>query len=390
LLKKILLLGLLFTTLQAFSISIDQPSIFLETRSGHTKTFKITLTNPNSYPIKVKIYSSDWEYNNQGGKRFLDAGSTKHSLSQWLELPKETDIELKAFADKILTFKLKTPEDAKGGRNGVIFFQTDTGLSNKGMSYSARIGSIIYQHTKDKTDYKMTINKATYLKNSKKSNLIIDAINNGNSYNYFKGTVSLLDSRENAIGSKQFKIDLLPGNRKTTTIALPLKNSKKVLLTVEDIKGNIESRLVYLNGIKTTSSAKKQQIKSSSKTLIKAQININKLNAIYTNPKLKFFLKSSATKKQTLTAQVKIFTSSKKRVKTMSLGKQEMLPGKTTTFSGNWDAGSYLTKGKYTLKLELLDKKGKLLYSLDIGKITKTSSQLKLSVPAIINRKLTL
>jgi len=107
--KKLVFLIALMTGLQAFSISIDQPSIFLETRSGSRESFEINVQNPNSYPIKLKIYAADWEYNDKGGKRFLEAGSSEHGLSKWLQMPDQKELVLSAFEEK----KIKEDDFAK-------------------------------------------------------------------------------------------------------------------------------------------------------------------------------------------------------------------------------------------------------------------------------------
>jgi len=368
--KKYLLLFLIISSQAlAFSFSIDQPSVHLQSSPGQTSYFEITVTNKNDFPVTVSVYANDWVYRkDQFGKLFYAAGSSKYSLANDLELPAEK-VSLLSAQSKVLKFSLKTPAKAQGGRVGVLFFQTEMPGGNQGLNYAGRIGSIIYQEIIGTLKKEMLINSARIYQQGNHTLVEIAFENKGNCYNYFHGAVSLLDTQDNVLQTIPVRLEALPGDELTRKLSFPLElKARKALLGLENSTQRY-SKVILADNYKETIS---QQLTATIQELpgtTSNTITIEKLNILLSDSLLKLYLKAATSQNSNLTAQVIINNKTGQTVKTIALGQKFFQANKADMLAANWDCQA-LGFGEYTLYLQLTGQKplprqlvGKLRYN---------------------------
>ena len=98
----------------AVGVAID--SYYLEVPAGEVRNFHFTLSNTGQEPARAKIYLSDFRKDLQGSTKYLSAGSTARSLTDWLELKCPSMVELEADEVRQVEFSVTVPEDSEGTR----------------------------------------------------------------------------------------------------------------------------------------------------------------------------------------------------------------------------------------------------------------------------------
>lgn len=349
-LKKILLVLFLFGQLSwAFNFSIDKPSFHVETASGTSQSFSLTLRNNGDLPLNVKVYVQDWAYaQNKKGKVFLPAGSGKFSCAQWLKFD-QVEFKLEPRSKKDFHFKVETPRQAEGGHQAVIFFETQPENRSKGLSYAARLGTIIYQETKDKTLAKLELtDKQAGIKNGK-AVFSFTVRNAGNAWNNASAIVSLLRGSEVLEQQTISAVNLLPGD--TTGFAGEFtKSGTEILLTVEDHKENLLTERMDLGGAETIAAIEENP----------AELTITSFKPIYNTAtkELNISLTLLASAQKKILPEIKILKiipdkNIYERLKTLTFSETAMEPAVEQTLSLNWPAGKFLPAGKYLVKVEV-------------------------------------
>ena len=208
--KKILGLLLLIGFSFAMSISLDQPSLHLVTERGQTSRHKIKLTNNNPAPLTLKVYVQDWLYAENGTKEFLSAGTADYSCADWISLS-ASRITIPANSAQEFRFELRTPTNASGGHQAVIFFETEDDLQAGGISYGARLGSLVYQKTRRHT---LEALEPIWLKAGQQNGKYVYELafeNAGDAWNSAQGRVTLIrDGEVLAQAELEYK-SMLPG-----------------------------------------------------------------------------------------------------------------------------------------------------------------------------------
>lgn len=131
-----------------FSLSIDNPSIYIVSDPASTQNGEINVQNNGTNTLKIKAYVADWAYSNGGSKAFYPAASTKYSCANWIHVT-PANLSLKPLGTEQVKYIITTPKNAEGGHVAVIFFESV--FEEKGdILVGGRIGSIVYQETKGK------------------------------------------------------------------------------------------------------------------------------------------------------------------------------------------------------------------------------------------------
>lgn len=157
--KKKRLLGL-FLFLAVFipvllwpTISVSPTLYELQIPRGHSYTDAIRVVNVGKVDITVKVYLSDFDFNENGNIRFLDAGTGQNSLADYLRL-NPTSLDLEPGEEKFVRFTINMPETVTGECHGLLFFQTlpkslKKSAPGKQVMVSTRIGAGIYAAAKN-------------------------------------------------------------------------------------------------------------------------------------------------------------------------------------------------------------------------------------------------
>ncbi len=179
----------------SLNIGISNPKVKLKISPGNVVTGSLSVNNPSSKEVKVKVYVEDFLYvpPYDGSKKFLPPGSVKNSCAQWISFS-PVEFKLPPFGRKNVEYSITVPPTAKGGYYAVMFFETALGeiqeTPTNRLLVLGRIGSLFLVETKEGI-------KKTRIDNIRTENSSIkgDFANTGNVFINAKGTYFVMDSK---------------------------------------------------------------------------------------------------------------------------------------------------------------------------------------------------
>ncbi|MBI5144383.1 MAG: hypothetical protein HZA30_04885 [Candidatus Omnitrophica bacterium] len=148
---KIILLAFLIVSIlpgvsSAMKMNIDPARAEVVVKPGDEKTGVVTVLNyDEESPMHVKAYVQDLVYLPDGSNDFLPLGSTPWSLGDFIKIG-PTEFDIPPGRQEQVRYVISLPKDAKGGRYGVIFFETATPPSDfkqVGATVNVRLGTIL-------------------------------------------------------------------------------------------------------------------------------------------------------------------------------------------------------------------------------------------------------
>ncbi|GBR76999.1 hypothetical protein NO2_1461 [Candidatus Termititenax persephonae] len=329
----------------ALSISLDQPSIFLETDRGLSVTHKIKLINRGQEDLNLYVYVRDWVYAENGVKEFLPPGESQYSCADWLELSSD-HLTVPANSSREFPFVLKTPGDATGGHQAVIFFEA--GLPGSGrINYAARLGALIYQKTKRYSlDYiepvalKASLQKGRYVYN-------MDFRNSGDAWNTIQGNVALVSDGEALEQIELYTKGLLPGESVKYSGVFEqtgLPDRMEIFYMLEDEYGNLQTGQVLSADSAKAVAAREMWIEKFDPVYVLAK------NAIQINCEI------AVTKPRSVRPTVSIYNSETNvRVKTVEFNAKQVNPGNPAKLAVSWPLGlpGSIPPGEYLCVLSI-------------------------------------
>jgi len=226
--KLILTLLLLLLTINAyaFSVSIDPPSINSKAKPGAIASNQITVENTAKEPIILKVYLEDWEYQEDGSKKFFKLGTTPYSLKNYAKLYVK-ELRLAPGAKENVQVDITSPTDKTGGLYGVVLFEASPVLVNKSANVKliGRIGTILYHEIDGTQTYNFDV---AYLKNSQgsgRSQLLFNFINKSNIHLKLTGSLLILGKNHAIADRIEVVLKALPNSEQK----IILNSTKKLL-----------------------------------------------------------------------------------------------------------------------------------------------------------------
>lgn len=133
-------------TSYAMKINIDPARAEIVLKPGKEVTGVVTVLNyDEESPVHVRAYVQDLVYLPDGSNDFLPPGSTPWALGDAIKIG-PTEFDIPAGKQVQVRYVISLPKDAKGGRYGVIFFETATPPSEfrrVGATVNVRLGTIL-------------------------------------------------------------------------------------------------------------------------------------------------------------------------------------------------------------------------------------------------------
>lgn len=130
----------------AMKMNIDPARAEISVKPGEEKTGVITVLNyDETGSARIKAYIQDLVYLPDGSNDFLALGSTPWSLGGWIKIG-PTEFDIPPGKQEAVRYIISVPKDAKGGRYGVIFFETIAPPSQAkevGATVNVRLGAIL-------------------------------------------------------------------------------------------------------------------------------------------------------------------------------------------------------------------------------------------------------
>lgn len=146
------------SALAATGVSVDVSRVELSVQPGASVNHAVTVSNPGTAQdstMKVSTYLRDFVFPASGDVQFLGAGSTRNSLSKWLQFTPPEFI-LAAGQKQQIRYTVQVPAGTAPGLYwGVLFFKSDTDssvasaappspASGVTVTYNIDVGQIIY------------------------------------------------------------------------------------------------------------------------------------------------------------------------------------------------------------------------------------------------------
>ncbi|MDR1997618.1 MAG: hypothetical protein LBQ83_04785 [Candidatus Margulisbacteria bacterium] len=346
--KKLVVLLCVLNFCFALSLSLDQPSLHLETERGARTKHRLKLTNRGDTDLRLKVYAMDWRYMEDGAKEFLAPDTRPYSCADWLVLPQDR-VQIPARSTLEYRFELKTPPNAAGGHQAVLFFETETADASGGLNYGLRLGSLIYQKTRK---YTLDAIEPVLLKTRLQDGVYTYELffeNKGNAWNSVQGSVTLLEDgavlEQQELGVK----GLLPGD--TAMYAGSFEQGAtadrvEVLYLLEDATGALQTGQLL--------SA------DSAESIAQTKLWVERFEPVY-NPAhgaLEILCELEASNVLRVNPVVKIYNVATKRlVKTVEFNPKVLRPNKAETLTISWPTGSAvigaLPPGEYNCVLNI-------------------------------------
>lgn len=244
--KNILLsvLSWLLLTMSAFAFSfgIDSPSIHITSSAGSSTEKELVVYNQSAEEMAIKVSVQDWKYREDRTKLFMRSGDSPYSCAAWIT-PEQNSFTLAPNEKKKFKFTFKTPTDAKGGHQAVLFFEgvpskADTKKAT-GVQILGKIGAIIYQHTEGKTTAKGQLGDISASATGRSISVTMQFLNIGDDWLQPKANAVLVDSKGKTVARGDFTVlKTLPGESASGTTTLksfiPLEaGTYKVIVTVD-------------------------------------------------------------------------------------------------------------------------------------------------------------
>lgn len=146
LVAALLIVSILPAVSSAMKMNIDPARVELSVKPGEEKTGVVTVLNyDEASPIHVKVYVQDLVYLPDGSNDFLPLGTTPWSFGDYIKVG-PTEFDIPPGKQEQVRYVVSLPKDAKGGRYGVIFFETATPPSDVkqvGATVNVRLGTIL-------------------------------------------------------------------------------------------------------------------------------------------------------------------------------------------------------------------------------------------------------
>jgi hypothetical protein len=162
LLSSILILSALNLIAQDFEVS--PLKLYFNAEPGESQTKFVTVKNHSGKEETFILTISDYSVNNKGQGQYVEAGSMKNSMADWVTFA-PAFFPLGPNEEKQIAVTMQQPTDDFGSKWGVIFVRTaqeQTAYSadksvSAGVSVSARIAINVYQTPGTNKNYKATI-----------------------------------------------------------------------------------------------------------------------------------------------------------------------------------------------------------------------------------------
>jgi hypothetical protein len=158
------ILMMVFSTLHAQDFEVSPLKLFFNAEPGESQTKFVTVKNHSGKAETFILNISDYSVNNKGQGQYVEPGSMKNSMADWVSIA-PSFFPLNPNEEKQIAVTMQQPADEYGSKWGIIFVRTaqeQTAYSadktvSAGLSVSARIAISVYQTPGTNKNFKATI-----------------------------------------------------------------------------------------------------------------------------------------------------------------------------------------------------------------------------------------
>lgn len=194
------------TTGAKVKMNLDPPRVELSMKPGQETGGEISIFNYNdNESMHVRAYVNDLVYLPDGSNDFLPPGSTPWSCSEWIKIG-PTEFDVGPGQEGTLRYVITVPDDATGGRYGVIFFEMYPSLSElrdrSGATVNLRLGSIVLVEVEGTEFYRAALQGMDIKRSDADSGaytISCTVLNDSNILVRPNGTVKIVDEKDREI-----------------------------------------------------------------------------------------------------------------------------------------------------------------------------------------------
>jgi hypothetical protein len=235
---------------QGFSALVSPPRVEMKIKPGQGARQVIEITQVGNTPGRFRIYTNDWQLDDQGGVKFfneLQAGSCR----PWVALERR-EINVSANNKVRFRFEVSPPADAPVAecRFAIMVEGLDTSKINPGsLSFpvSGRIGVIVYAGMEGTKPELKIIGQSVQAGELGAVRLpVITVRNEGNAHGRLNGLLTGVDANGNKIDFSPNTLPILAGETRQVTLLInPDPNAPKdkplpMIRYPLSVKGNLE------------------------------------------------------------------------------------------------------------------------------------------------------
>jgi hypothetical protein len=235
---------------QGFSALVSPPRIEMTIKPGQDARQVIEITQVGDAPGRFRIYTNDWQLNDQGAVQFFDE-LQPGSCRPWVALERR---ELTIAGNAKMRFRIQVSPPADGPlrecRFAVMIEGLDTGRVSPGaLSFpvSGRIGVIVYA-AMDGTKPRLSIvGQSVSMSNEPKDRLpTLIVKNEGNAHGRLAGFLTGVDALGQKMDLSPNTLPILPGETRPVTLLinpdpnLPKAATPQTITYPIKITGNLE------------------------------------------------------------------------------------------------------------------------------------------------------
>jgi hypothetical protein len=235
---------------QGFSALVTPPRIEMIVKPGQDARQVIEITQVGNTPGRFRIYTNDWQLNDQGGVQFFDELQSG-SCRPWVALERR---ELTVGGNAKVRFRIQVspPADtsARECRFAVMIEGLDTSaVSSGGVGFpvSGRIGVIVYAGMDGtKAELKIVGQSVSTGKEPKDRLPVLSVKNDGNAHGRLAGLLAGVDASGLKIDFAPSTLPILPGETRALSLQVqPDPNAPKdaplpIINYPITIRGNLE------------------------------------------------------------------------------------------------------------------------------------------------------
>lgn len=230
-------------TAQGFSTLISPPRVETTIKAGQTTRQVLEISQVGPIAGKLRVYTSDWTLNANGGVDFVDDLRTG-SCRPWVALERR-ELSVGGNAKARFRFEITPPADAPLAecRFAIMFEGLDSSAANSGtftFPVSGRIGVIVYAGMAGTKPELKILGHGISADAAKLPTLQIQ--NSGNAHGRVMGLLSGTDEKGHKLEFTPVSLPILPGETRSIVLNANLEGSTKqeVINYPVTVKGGLE------------------------------------------------------------------------------------------------------------------------------------------------------
>jgi hypothetical protein len=203
------------------SVALVPAQIDKQFKPGQPFNMELQVMNDGNSSVSLKVYITDFWYNEKNEKTFTAAGQSPRSAANWIQFVPEQFVAAPHSTQRMKAI-VTPPSDAKGGYYAVLFVESKPELSRaatkdaEAVYTNMRLGSLVMLNAEKTEEYKIEVSDAKLTPPSKNQqlNLAFRINNQSNSHIFPLPRLAILDSKQKLVGKAEGQMKrFLPGQK---------------------------------------------------------------------------------------------------------------------------------------------------------------------------------